>query len=139
MCTAAEIVKDFNYLHFQDTYVLLPPASEVWGKVIFSEACVKNSVHKGEVCLSACWNTTPPRSRQPLFLEQTPPWSRHPRGQAPPCAVHAGRCGQQAGGMHPIGMQSCFYTMYSFNNVCSAYLPSANFAESLNSHYSRSI
>ena len=26
---------------------LLPPANEVWGKVTFSEACVKNSVHKG--------------------------------------------------------------------------------------------
>ena len=25
----------------------LPPANEVWGKLIFSEACVKNSVHKG--------------------------------------------------------------------------------------------
>ena len=23
------------------------PANEVWGKVIFSEACVKNSVHGG--------------------------------------------------------------------------------------------
>ena len=27
--------------------ILLPPANEVWGKVIFSEACVKNSVHSG--------------------------------------------------------------------------------------------
>ena len=26
---------------------LLPPADEVWGKVIFSVACVKNSVHRG--------------------------------------------------------------------------------------------
>ena len=26
---------------------LLPPANEVWGKVIFSEACVKNFVHRG--------------------------------------------------------------------------------------------
>ena len=26
---------------------LLPPANEVWGKVIFSQACVKNSVHSG--------------------------------------------------------------------------------------------
>ena len=26
---------------------LLPPANEVWGKVIFSVACVKNSVHRG--------------------------------------------------------------------------------------------
>ena len=24
----------------------LPPANEVWGKVIFSQACVKNSVHR---------------------------------------------------------------------------------------------
>ena len=28
--------------------LLLPPANEVWGKAIFSEACVKNSVHRGE-------------------------------------------------------------------------------------------
>ena len=26
---------------------LLPPANEVWGKVIFSVECVKNSVHRG--------------------------------------------------------------------------------------------
>ena len=25
----------------------LPPANEVWGKVIFSQVCVKNSVHRG--------------------------------------------------------------------------------------------
>ena len=28
--------------------ILLPPANEVWGKVIFLVACVKNSVHRGE-------------------------------------------------------------------------------------------
>ena len=28
-------------------FAFLPPANEVWGKVIFSEACVKNSVDKG--------------------------------------------------------------------------------------------
>ena len=28
-------------------------------------------------------------------------------GQTSPCALHAGRCGQQAGGTHPTGMQSC--------------------------------
>ena len=27
--------------------LFLPPANEVWGKVIFSEACVKNSVYRG--------------------------------------------------------------------------------------------
>ena len=26
----------------------LPPANEVWGRVIFSQACVIPSVHKGE-------------------------------------------------------------------------------------------
>ena len=30
----------------------------------------------GGVCLSACWDTTPPGSR--------PPWSRHPRSKHPP-------------------------------------------------------
>ena len=42
-----------------------------------------------------------PRSRHPP-PEQTPP-----PGADPLCAVHAGRYGQQAGGMHPTGMQSC--------------------------------
>ena len=51
-----------------------------WAKVIFSQACVKNSVHRGEgVCLSACWDTPPgadtPPSRHPP-REQTPPLPR---------------------------------------------------------------
>ena len=40
---------------------LLPPANEVWGKVIFSVACVRNSVHRVGVCLHA--GIPPPRSR----------------------------------------------------------------------------
>ena len=45
--------------------VLLLPANEVWGKVIFSVACVKNSVHGGGIpaclaggipaCLAGLW------------------------------------------------------------------------------------
>ena len=27
------------------SFILLPPVNEFWGKVIFSEACVRNSVH----------------------------------------------------------------------------------------------
>ena len=61
-----------------------------FAKVMFLHLCVSHSVHGG-VCLSACWDTT------------TPP-SRHP----PPCPVHAARYGQQAGGMHPTGMESCY-------------------------------
>ena len=61
-----------------------------WGKVIFSEVCVKNSVHGGGVCLTACWDTSPgadttqkqtPREQTPLW-EQTLPWSRHPQRSA---------------------------------------------------------
>ena len=55
--------------------LLLPPANEVWGKVIFSEMCVKNSVHRG-VYLSACWDTIP--------RDQAPPWDQAPPDQPPP-------------------------------------------------------
>ena len=67
--------------------------------------------------------THPPHQRTPLGVgtpqsrdppEQTPPQSRHPPGSRhPPCAVHAGRYGQQAGGMHSTGMQSCCNNVYS--------------------------
>ena len=60
---------------------------------IFSSVC-QEFCSRGGVCLSACWDTTP--------WEQAPPLD-----QAPPCAVYAGRYGQQVGGMHPTGMQSC--------------------------------
>ena len=42
-------------------------------------------------------------------LDQVSPWDQvHPRDQVhPPCAEHAGRYGQRAGGTHPTGMQSC--------------------------------
>ena len=35
---------------FHVSFLLLPPANEVWGKVIFSEACVKNSGPGGGGC-----------------------------------------------------------------------------------------
>ena len=80
------------------------------------------------VCPIACWDT--PRDKAPPPPEQTPsPRTRHPPKQAPPeqappqdqapppkqappeqappGAVHAGRYGQRAGGIHPTGMQSC--------------------------------
>ena len=70
-----------------------------WAKVIFSQACVKNSVHRGGegVCLSACWDTnpnppradTPPGPGTPLQGADTPPWSRHPLGaDTPPRSRH---------------------------------------------------
>ena len=91
--------------------ILLPPANEVWGKVIFSEACVKNSVHRGRGSASVHAGI-PPGTRH------TPPGTRHPLDQAPPLnqasprAEHTGRYGQRAGGTHPTGMQSCIITAY---------------------------
>ena len=80
----------------EDVKILLPPANEVMGQGnIFAPVC--HSVHGG-VCLSACWDT--PRPGTPLAPPPRP-------GIPPPHAVHAGRYGQQAGGMHPTGMQSC--------------------------------
>ena len=69
----------------------LPPTNEVLGKVIFSEACVKNSVHGGGA-----------------FLLQGGGRS------APEGGTCSGGCGDPrvtataAGGMHPTGMHSCF-------------------------------
>ena len=66
-----------------------------WDKVIFSEACVKNSA-RGGVCPIACWDTPPPGSRRlPQGADTPPPQSR---GPPPPGIVHAERYGQQAGG-----------------------------------------
>ena len=55
--------------------------------------------------------------------EQAPARADNPQEQAPPlgagmpptCAVHAGRYGQQAGGMHPTGMQSCWLHNFADN------------------------
>ena len=53
-----------------------------WAKVIFSQACVKNSVHRrGGGCLPQCMlgYTTPPGPGH-TPPEQTPPQTRHPPG-----------------------------------------------------------
>ena len=101
------VVSFFTFLrNFWTNKVLyLPPANEVWGKVIFSEACVKNSVQKGE---SASVHAGIPHPRP-----GTPPGSRRPPPDTPR-AVHAGRYGQRAGGMHPTGMQSCQFSCVDF-------------------------
>ena len=108
---------------------LLPSTNKVCEGYVFT--CVCHSVHRG-VCLSAWWDTiAPPRDQAPPSRaeppgqgtsglgtplgadspswNQAPPWEHTPLRPPPPpiCAVHAGRYGQQAGGMKPTGMQSC--------------------------------
>ena len=88
------------------------------GKVILSQACVKNSVHRGG---GLC-------GRHPLGRH--PPWSRHPfpvhAGIHPPpsacwdtplCSVHAGihpPPATAADGTHPTGMHSCLFCIFLF-------------------------
>ena len=77
----------------------LPPAKEVWGKVIFSQACVKNSVHRGVpgprgVCSGGgawSWGALLPGGLL--------------RGEAG--GDHPGMA-TAAGGKHHTGMHSCF-------------------------------
>ena len=62
---------------------LITGHNKVVAKVIFLHLSVIHSVHRGEgVCLSACWDTTPPRADPPgadTPLDQTPhPLTRHP-------------------------------------------------------------
>ena len=64
-------------------YCLLPPANGVWGKVIFSVACVKNSVHRG----GSTWAGTSPGQVHPLG--RYTPLSRYtPLGRYTPRQVH---------------------------------------------------
>ena len=67
-----------------------------WDKVIFSEACVKNFVHRGGSA-SVHTGIADPR-------EQTP----HP-GSRPTLRSACWEIRQQASGTHPTGMQSCFF------------------------------
>ena len=91
----------------------------------------------GGVCLSACWDMH-------LHQEQTPPWGAdtpqgadtHPRSTEPPGAVHARRYGQQAGGTHPTGMQSC--SVYCFSDaICPDFLNLLNVPPPLPAMYER--
>ena len=82
------------------------------GKVMFSQACVKNSVHRG-VCLSACWDTHPPWSDPggvsirggvcipaSVYTEADTLIGRHPPGQTSLLGRHP-RAATAADGTHP--------------------------------------
>ena len=110
--------------------ILLPAATKL-GQVIFSQACVKNSVHGG---VSASGHAgihppgpgTPPTRHPPDQAPHPPdqapprdqarpsPRTRHPPDQAdppgvaaPPLGKQTAACGQRAAGTHPTGIHSC--------------------------------
>ena len=125
-------------IHCHDNRIFTARNSS-WGKVMFSQACVKNSVH-GDVCPKEFWDIYPPRqtspwAHPPLLGRHPPSWadtlpSRHPLGRHPlgrhplnrhpsPPPRHNGY-GQQAGDMHPTGMHSCIlyiHPVFSQTNI----------------------
>ena len=74
----------------KDNVTLLPPANDVWGKVIISQAFV--CPQGGGMA------DTPPR-QTPSRADTRPP---SPRLTAPPTEMAT-----EAGGTHPTGMHSC--------------------------------
>ena len=69
--------------------ILLSLATKLGQGYVFTGVC--DSVHRGGVCLSACWDTHTPGADTPgadTPQEQTPPWSRHPQEQTPPGQTH---------------------------------------------------
>ena len=128
----------FGYLQFWHIWHFYRPQRSC-GKVIFSQACVKNSVRG---CLPQCMLGYTSLGRHPPG--QTHPLGRHPLGRhhpqadppsqcmlgytpvhagihTPPCPVHAGiDMATAADGMHPTGMHSCclsIYVRFSFAHV----------------------
>ena len=71
---------NFKRACFHSNMVYYRPQRSSGQGYVFTRVC--DSVHRGVVCLSACWDTTTPRSRHPW--EQTPPGSRPPRSRNPP-------------------------------------------------------
>ena len=93
-------------------------------KVMFLQACV--CPQGGGVCLSACWDTTPPWSR-PLPLEQippppeqippgsdTPPEQTHPPEQTPP---------PRRGDCHCCGQYAFYWNAFLFEKAVVAVIP----------------
>ena len=88
------------------SFILLPPANEVCEGYVFTRVC--HSVHGGVESASVHAGIPPPRDQ--VTPRADTPQSRHlqtSRSRHPSGAVHAGRYGQRAGGMHHTGMQSC--------------------------------
>ena len=75
-----------------NNFVSLPPATKLGQGYVFTGVC--DSVNRGGVYLSACWDT-PPGGRHPLGADT--PQSRQPREQTPP------RADTDGNRHHPMG------------------------------------
>ena len=92
----------------------LPPTNEVWGKVIFSQACVKNSVHGG-----GCYPSMP-CSRSPggcLLLGGSAPGGVVVGGD-PSTPLDGYCCGRYASYWNAFLLLSLNYTLRFQTNMC---------------------
>ena len=84
---------------------LLPPATKLGQGYVFTGVC--DSVHGGDVCLSACRDTTPPKQTPPRVdtpqadpPEHTPPREQTPQGRHP---LQSSRADHPPGSRSPQG------------------------------------
>ena len=86
-------------------FQFLPPATKLGQGNIFRSVCQEFCPQGGlPHCMLGYTQTTPPPTPEPE--------AGTPRPDQTPSTVHAGRYGQQAGGTHPTGMQSCCKLIY---------------------------
>ena len=81
ICVGVCLSLEYEHLHTILYKPFLPPANKVCEGYVFTRVCLP----MGGVCPIACWDTPP----------------------TPPAQCTLGY-GQQAGGTHPTGMQSCY-------------------------------
>ena len=100
------VKKSFSFLWIKlKLCVIIYRQQRSWGKVMFLQNVSVILFTGGGVCPIACWDTPPP------------PWDQrcapYPPGtigaDTPQCSACWEILGQQAGGTHPTGMQSCFW------------------------------
>ena len=101
------------------TLGLLPAATKLGQSNVFTGVC--DSVHRRGVCLSACWDTTPPGADIPHTPGADPPgadtppgsrhlpWSSHPPGVDP----HSPQSRHPPGSRHPLGLSTPPRTKYT--------------------------
>ena len=79
--------------------VFLPAATKLGQGNVFTGIC--DSVNRGGVCLSACWDTHTPLGADPPGSR--PPWSRHPSGSRHPAGADTPLRGRHPPEQTPLG------------------------------------
>ena len=97
-----------------ENVVITARKNEVCKGYVFTPVC-QSFCSQGERSASVHADTPPGEDTLPGV---DPPRADTPQKQNyPPCAVHAGRYGQQVSGTHPTGMHTCMKLIFLMYNV----------------------